>query len=373
MKETKHILFIFRSLGTGGSQKVQAFVANACIKAGYKVSIIAMSQDKCSLDIDPKIDIYTVDYDKVSSYRGNFCKYLFGRLNYLRKFRKKCKEINPNLICVFLIDIVRLTTLALKGTSYPILGSERADPSQFSKDKIKQYQKALNNCVAIVYQLENVANYYDIGSQIIQEVIPNPSIVRNIDEPIGENNNDEPFIFGGGRLVRQKRFDVLIDAYNIVHDRYPHFRLKIYGDGEELLNLKKQVARMGLTKDVDFMGNVRNIFQDVNDKSIFVLTSDFEGIPNVITEALINQIPCVATDCSPGGARLLLNNGMCGEIVECGDFKQIAQAIMTYIENPHYARRKVEIGKEYIKEFNQDIIEEKWLNLFKRILDNDYK
>lgn len=368
MKEKKHILFIFRSLGTGGSQKVQAFVANACVRAGYKVSIISMSKEECSLDIDNNINVFTLDYDKVSINRGKKFKYLLSRIKYLIKFRKKCKQINPDLICVFLIDIVRLTVLALKGTAYPIVASERADPSQFTRSKIEQYNKALNSCVAVVYQLEDAARYYDINCKVIKEVINNPSIVRNINEHIGVNNTNELFIFGAGRLVKQKRFDVLIDAYSIVNNVYPEYRLKIYGDGEEMNNLKSQVEKMKLTKYVDFIGNVKNIFQDINSSSIFVLTSDFEGIPNVITEALINNVPCISTDCSPGGARLLLNNGMCGEIVECGNTEAVARAIIKYIENPIYAKKKVELGKEYIKEFDPDIIEEKWLNLFRRII-----
>lgn len=367
----KHILFIFRSLGTGGSQKIQAFVANACIKNGYDVTILSMSKDECSLDIDSNIIIKYIDYDDVTKVKSNPIKYLFKRLKYLIRFRMECKSINPDLICVFLIDVVRLTVLALKGTKYPIVASERGDPSQFSRKKISQYNYALNKCIGVVYQLKEAANYYKVKPNVIQEVIPNPSVDRNNHKKINKKNTSELFVFGAGRLTKQKRFDVLIDAYSIVKNKYPEYRLKIYGDGIEMDNLKKQVFDLGLSKQVDFMGNVKNIFQDVNEKSIFVLTSDFEGIPNVLTEALINDVPCIATDCSPGGARLLLDNGKCGEIVERGNPNQIATAIIKYIENWEYAKEKSAIGKKYIKTFEPNIIENKWIDLFKRIINND--
>ena len=293
------------------------------------------------------------------------------KIDYLRRFRKKCKEINPDLICVFLIDVVRLTVIGLRGMSYHILASERADPSQFTPKKTKQYNRALNNCTAVVYQLEEAAKYYNINPGIIQEVIPNPAIVRNISAIKSKKGSDELFIFGAGRLTRQKRFDLLIDAFDIVHNTYPEYRLKIYGDGIERKALEDKVVGMGLGKYIDFMGDVKDIFQDVNDKSIFVLTSDFEGIPNVITEALINKVPCISTNCSPGGARLLLNDGECGDIVECGDHKGIAKSIIKYIENPSYAKEKSVVGSEHLKKFSPNVIEQDWLNLFERIFQNE--
>lgn len=371
MKYKKHILFVFRSLGTGGSQKIQAFVANACVRNGYKVTILSMSSEKCSLDIDSKINVITLDYDEIAANSNKKIAYFKDRISYLIRFRKQCRNINPDLICVFLIDIVRLTVLALKGTSYPILASERADPSQYTRKRIRKYSKALNNCVGVVYQLKEAMGYYNLKPKVLQEVIPNPSIVRNENMNLEMNNSNELFVFGAGRLTKQKRFDLIIDAYSIVRRFHPEYRLKIYGDGNEVCNLKKQVNNLGLTQFVDFMGNVKNIFQDINDNSIFVLTSDFEGIPNVLTEALIHGVPCISTDCNPGGARLLLNNGACGEIVPCGDSQRVAEAIIKYIEDPNYAKEKAQNGKEYIKNFAPDVIESKWLNIIRKMVIKD--
>ena len=370
MRKRNHLLFVFRSLGTGGSQKIQAFVANACVKKGYEVTILSLSEKKCTLDIDPSINVMTLDYDKVALSKENPIKYLLNRLKYLLRYRKKVKNINPDVVIVFLIDIVRLTVLSLKGTGYPIIGSERADPSQFKISKIRQYNNALNKCVGVVYQLKEAANYYNIKPKVVQEVIPNPAIARNTNEKFGINQNDELFIFGAGRLEKQKRFDLLIDAFNIVHKVHPEYRLKIYGDGPEMKMLKNQVIHLKLLDYVDFMGDVRNIFQDTNDESIFVLSSDYEGIPNVITEALLNGVPCISTDCSPGGARLLLDNGKCGEIVQRSDAKELADAIIRYIENPSYAREKAKIGKRHIEKFNPEVIENKWLDFIERIIKN---
>lgn len=364
----KHILFIFRTLGTGGSQKVQAFVANACAKKGYNVSILTMSNETNTLDLEKTIKIYTLEYDLVANLRNQYLKYFFARLIYVLKFRKLCKKINPDLICVFLIDIVRLTVFALRGTNYPIVASERADPGQFNKKKIKQYNKALNSCVGVAFQLEEASQYYDIKKEVFCEIIPNPSIVRNKNIKFRNNDTKELFIFGAGRLTKQKRFDVLINAFKYVNEKFPNYRLKLYGDGPEKQTLVNQIEKLGLLGKVDIMGDVKNIFQDVNEKSIFVLSSDYEGIPNVITEALINGIPCISTDCSPGGARLLLNEGNCGDIVKRGDSLELAKSIIKYICNPEYAAKKTLNGKEYIKMFEPEIIERKWLDFFGKVV-----
>ncbi|MGF2167086.1 glycosyltransferase [Enterococcus casseliflavus] len=372
--ENKHILFVFRSLGTGGAQKVQAFVANACVEKGYQVTIISMSKEHCTLDIDKKIKILTLDYDRVIKKGNSKYKIFLNKMSYLKDFRDLCVKLEPDLVCSFLSDIVRLTVLALNKTNIPILGSERADPGQFNEKKIKQYNKAFNKCKGIVFQLQSAADAYTIKENVLTKVIPNPAIKRNNEQIMSraiEYQNDAKTIFSGGRLTKQKRFDLLIEAFALVKKEHPEYVLKLYGDGPEMEKLVNLVDKLNLKESVTFLGDVSNIFFDSNKNDIFVLTSDFEGIPNVITEALLEGIPCISTDCSPGGARLLLDNGKAGDIVEVGNIKQLSSSIIKYIKNPEYVAKKVNYGKQYIKKFAPNKIKQEWIDIIERILNDE--
>lgn len=365
----KKILFVFRTLGTGGAEKIQGFVANACANNGYDVTILSLSDADKTIELDPKIKIIYQNYDNISVQREKYIIYIANRIKFQFRLRKKILDIDPDLICVFLSDIVRMVTLSLRGTKYPVIGSERGDPHQFSDYQIKEYTKAYNRCAAVVFQLKELIHFYNLNPEIILKTIPNPSILRN--NMPQDKSTSEPFIFSGGRLHKQKRFDVLIKAYKIVQEKYPNYKLRIYGEGEELENLSSLVSKLNLKNQVIFMGDKRNIFESANNKSIFVLSSDYEGIPNVISESLLYGVPTISTDTSPGGARLLLNNGENGDIVPIEDYEELAKSIIKYIENPEYVADKVSKGREYIKKFNPDEIERQWLELIKEVLNNE--
>ena len=85
-------------------------------------------------------------------------------------------------------------------------------------------------------------------------------------------------------------------------------------------------------------GAKEEIQEYIKDASLFVLSSDYEGIPNALIEAMAIGLPCVSTDCSPGGARELIVNGKDGFIVPCGDAQKLADAIRKMINDKSLAR-----------------------------------
>ena len=134
-------------------------------------------------------------------------------------------------------------------------------------------------------------------------------------------------ILSVGRLQEQKRTDVLIDAFAMIAERYADYNLELYGKGNLLDELKARVDSHGLSERVKFMGTSSTIFNDINDAALFALTSDFEGLPNALLEAMALGLPCVSTRCSPGGAEELIEDGKNGYLVPCGDAKALAERI----------------------------------------------
>lgn len=359
---SKHILFIFRNMGTGGAQKIEAFVANTLINNGYKVTVLNMAKERCSVAIDKEIPVYNLFFDNVENEK-NSIKRAAKKIAYLIQLRKAIKKIKPDLICVFLSDIVRLTVLAMWGTKIPIIGSERGDPYQFSPKKLKQYNWAYNQCDGVAFQLKKAEKAYSLKRNIKKVIIENPCIPR--EESFPERTGNEHIILTAGRLAKQKRFDVLIDAFSIVYKTHPEYKMFIYGDGPLKDELKQQIRKRKLEQSVVLVGNVKDVFREATSAEFFVLSSDFEGIPNVLMEAMAIGFPCISTDCSPGGAEMLLQGGKRGIIVPREDSIKMAEAMIRYIEHPELQKKYSQRAKEIIEEYSPERIQEKWLDFFK--------
>ena len=138
-----------------------------------------------------------------------------------------------------------------------------------------------------------------------------------------------PVILGIGRIVPQKNFSLLIKAFAQVRQTVPS-RLVIIGEGQgaELARLQSLTASLGLTSaDIWFAGHQSNPLKFLANAKLFVLSSNWEGMSNVLLEAMACGCPVVATDC-PTGVRELLEDGKAGAIVPVGDVNVMAKAIV---------------------------------------------
>lgn len=360
------LLFIFRDMGTGGAQKIEAFVANYLFDYGYDVIAINMSNTPVTINIREEIPIYDVEYDYIHK-QNNILMNTIAKAIYLLRLRKMIKSLQPDLIYAFLSDVVRIASLASKGLSIPLIGSERGDPTRFSKKQFKKYKNAYSNCSAAVFQLDDVKELYNLKSNVIQTVIPNPCIPRCSDS-FSINHEKEHVIISAGRLSTQKRFDVLIDAFNLISDKYPEYILQIYGDGPLASDINNLIQNNNSSK-IQLMGDVEDVFNENNHAEMFVLSSDYEGIPNVLLEAMGNGIPCISTDCSPGGAKYLLQNGEIGLIAPCGNPHALASCIETYINDKNLREKNAKSALKSLQTFNPQKIGNQWLQLTKIVLE----
>jgi glycosyltransferase involved in cell wall biosynthesis len=163
-------------------------------------------------------------------------------------------------------------------------------------------------------------------------VIRNPVITPELADLAAEpcvhpwfDPGEPPVILGAGRLQRQKDFQTLIRAFARVRAARP-CRLVILGEGGGREKLEALIAELSLGGDVDLPGFQSNPFPFVARATLFVLSSAWEGSPNVLTEAMALGIPVVSTDC-PSGPRELLDGGRFGPLVPVGDVEALAGAI----------------------------------------------
>jgi glycosyltransferase involved in cell wall biosynthesis len=198
---------------------------------------------------------------------------------------------------------------------------------------------------------------------VIRNPVITPALTRLAAEPCGHpwfQSGQPPVILGAGRLQRQKDFPTLIRAFALLRRERPA-RLVILGDGGGRAALGDLIAELGLAADVDMPGFQTNPFAFLAAADLFVLSSAWEGSPNVLTEAMALGTPVVATDC-PSGPAELLDGGRIAPLVPVGDERRLARAMLATLDRPPPARTL----QAAVAEYNQTASARRYL----RILDD---
>jgi glycosyltransferase involved in cell wall biosynthesis len=163
-----------------------------------------------------------------------------------------------------------------------------------------------------------------------------------------------PVLVAAGKLKPQKDFETLLRAFRVAREARP-MRLIILGEGDTT-PLRARAAELGIASDVDWPGYVENPYAWFRRASVYVLSSAWEGFPNVLIEALACGCPVVSTDC-PSGPAEILAGGSYGKLVPVGAAGDLAKAILETLEAPRQALRLVARSREFSMERALDAYE----------------
>ena len=170
-----------------------------------------------------------------------------------------------------------------------------------------------------------------------------------------------------GRLNYQKGFDYLIDAWELVHNSFPDWKLNIYGDGVLKEQLTMQITSRGLTASIMLCGATDDIISRYCESSIFVLSSRDEAFGLVLTEAEACGLPIVAFDC-PSGPRELIEDGGNGFLVRpVGNIEQLANRIIKLISDASLRQKMGQRSYELSQKFSIENISKEWIQLYNQL------
>lgn len=344
----RNILMISPSLTDGGSERVMAALANG-LSSKYNVEMALVREKKDTYQLDKSVNVV-----RFKANTTNSIVRIFRRIRFIRK------ELKKNDCCIsFMFDINFMVLIAGIGLKVPIIVSERANPAMDDKRSklVKLGRKFLYPLATkIVFQTKDAQGYFSDKIQKKSYVIPNP--VRQMPEPY--NGVRKKNIVGIGRLVPQKNFTMLINAFAKVHEKFEDYTLTIYGEGPKLEELKIQVKELGLENSVTFPGYVADVNEQTKDAGIYVSASDYEGISNTMIEALAMGIPTICTDCPVGGAALMIKNNVNGILIPVGDTKALVNAMLKIIENKEFAESIACEAKKVREEYSLEKVCKQW-------------
>lgn len=351
-----HILFVLPGMGFGGAERVVANLANELAKTNTVTIVLASGVCEIAYKLDENIKL------EIMPVSGNAVK-TWG------VFRRFCKCQRPDIVIAFMADTGVMASMFLVGTSIPVITSERNDPARKRSDLsiiVKLLGKIAPAFTAgYVFQSEGAKSYYPKHVQKKSCIILNPLDIEKL--PTREKDKVDNRIVSAGRLHPQKNHKMLIRAFAKSKAKDTH-TLHIYGEGVLRAELEALISNLGMADKVFLEGNSKQVQEDMKNAKLFVFTSDYEGLPNALMEAMAIGIPCISTDCSPGGARMLINDGENGVLIPCGDEERLVAELDALCDD---TERLKSFGEQAVKlrdRTNIETISEEWMEFINEIV-----
>ena len=354
----KYLFHIGGLNNSGGSERVMSILINQAVTNGDEVVIVTRN-DGLKYNISAKAKHIVVG-------TGLPQNRLLRTLGYLRRLRNVVKKERPNIIISFLTTDNINICLATIGLRCKIVVSERNTPSMTTLSKKGQMFRNMVYALSdgFVFQTEEAREEFPKYISQKSIVIPNP--VKD-GLPVSDRNCIKDYIVAVGRLHPQKNYPLLIEAFKDFSKKYNTYKLKIYGTGSEKDKLITLISDLGLADKIKLMGVSDNLHEEIKDASMYVLSSDYEGISNALLESLCVGLPCISTDCPCGGSKMLIENGINGMLVPVADKKALTMAMMKIAESSDFSARLSKEAQKCRIQYSSQTILEKYFNFFHSI------
>ena len=356
------IMFCLGSMTKGGAERVVANLANDFARQN-DIAIVVTPPDASSYELNKKITFKTLD-----SFEDKKKNVLLRTIRRIKKLKIIIKDFNPNIIVSLLPEPSFRVMLATFFHRRKVIISVRNDPKVEYNNTLKKllvkilYERA----DGFIFQTADAQKFFSNKVQKKSVIIPNPIADEFIGKPFNGPRNNH--IVTVGRLTSQKNHVLLINTFSEVVQRYPSYELHIYGDGELKEELMKLSQKLNLANKIFFEGNVDNIKNYIYKAKMFVLSSDYEGMPNALMEAMALGIPSISTDCPCGGSAFLMKNKENGILVPVNNLASLKDAMIKIIEDEDYAK-KISLNANKIgSELNTKIINRQWIDYITKVL-----
>ena len=356
------ILFFNTNIGYGGASKMMADIANALSK-NHEVDFLTFRNAEVLQKLDKNVHhVHNELYKNKIKPLENA-----GQIFALRKY---LKNNSYDIAIAFLHPSHYMLTLASVGIKTKVLLSERADPYSRKKNGgafVHFIERILHHADAFVFQSDGAKALYPPKCKKNSAVIVN-SIPDDLECVRFDGERKKTVVHVARMELIQKRQDIMLKAFKIFSQAHPEYILEFYGDGPDEDKMKIMAKELGVADRIEFKGAQKNILKSICDAGMFVLTSDYEGLPNALLEAAAIGLPCISTDCSPGGARMIIEDDYNGFIVPCGDYELLAQRMKEIAEDKEKSEKFSENAIKVKEKFNPQSIYLQWERFIEKIV-----
>jgi len=357
MKDCK-VLFHINSMGKGGAERVVSILSEHFAKDGYEVVVATQWYAKEEYPLFSKVKRIHAGLSENDEKKGR----LHRAFKRVMNFRKVVRKEKPDIVISFCNKANFRSAYCMIGMKTPLLVSVRNDP----KKDYAPYRRATKwmekKAAGCVFQTPDARDFFAPAFREKSRIIFNPlsENCMNKKEETGKRDNR---IVTVGRITVQKNQLLLLKAFARIHENYPEMQLEIYGedDGQgSKQEMEQFLEQKGLKSKVHFMGQSDQVEKDIVHAALFVLSSDYEGMPNALIEAMALGLPVISTDCPCGGSRLLIEDGISGLLVPAGNEEKLAEAIESLLSDRERAEKLGREAKKVVEKVNPNKIYQEW-------------
>ena len=345
--------------GAGGAERQITLLANVMAKRGHEVHFLVLAEYSKRYPISDKVIVHDLTDAEMKGLHPIIGRYL--------ALKKAYKKIQPDITIHYNLQSAYLTLAMPRDVYCKAIYSERGDPydKEYSGLLGRIRDWTVRRLDGLVFQSEGARDFFDDTVRAKSAVIHNSVEVPVEKYPLPEWRAKR--IVSAGRLHEQKNFALLIDAFAKIAGDIPEYELVIYGDGALREELQQKVYDYKLNTRISLLSACSDLWDKIRNASLFVLSSDYEGMPNALMEAMALGIPSVSTDCRPGGARTLIEDGVNGFVVSRMNVDALAEKMKYVITHPDVARKISEGGRKIAVTHNEKETFDIWETFIKII------
>lgn len=359
MKKT--ILFYINILCKGGAERVIIQLAKHFAESGYRSVLVTSYVGDNEYPVPECVERISIEQEQVE--RGRLAKNIFR----IRALRKIIKERKPEAVISFMAEPNFRNVIATIGLKVKSIVSVRNDPNREYAGKLGKIvgKFILPMADGCVFQTDEAKAWFPKKLQKKSDVILN-----DVDKVFFETEyKGGNAVVTLGRLSEQKNQKMLINAFAVVADKYHDACLNIYGIGPLKDELQKQIEKINMTDRIVLKGLTHTAHKVFAEAGIFVLPSDYEGMPNALLEALAIGVPSISTDCPCGGPRKLITDGVNGLLIPVNDEKALVQALDRLLQDRNYALNLGRKAKEMSSAYSTVQVFSKWKSFVENIIN----
>jgi GalNAc-alpha-(1->4)-GalNAc-alpha-(1->3)-diNAcBac-PP-undecaprenol alpha-1,4-N-acetyl-D-galactosaminyltransferase len=346
------ISFVMFSLSAGGAEKVASMLANHWVGIDHQVIFLTIDSRKSDFyQLDERIT--RVPLGLAGESRSWF-QFLRNSLRRVGRLRTAVLATTPDVVVSFLDATNVLVLLALLGSGIPVVVSERVDPRVKPTSAVLRLLRraAYPLARALVVQTHEVSSW---ARELVKGdsvcVIPNPVMTPGAGHRRSISKARNAFtVVSMGRLDVQKGFDLLLKAFARCSTKHSDWHLRIIGEGPERQRLTMLADGLGITSRVHIDSITEEATTALLEGDLFVLSSRYEGFPNVLLEAMALGLPVISCDCRSGPAEII-RDGVDGVLVPPENVTALAAAMDRLMsadaERRRLAARAVEVAERF--------------------------
>jgi len=351
------LTLVISSLGCGGAERVMTTMANYWAAKDWDITLLTLDDGRVApfYDLDSRVRHIPLALARLSRTPLAATKNNLKRISALRCAITASK---PDAVISFVDKMNVITLLATCRLNVPVIVSEHSDPVKNSPGKIWERLRLLTYSWAnlIVVLSQSALEYFSPNLRSRTRIIPNPIVMPAGGREQGYKDSAKCLV-AMGRLVHLKGFDLLLRALALIKDKHPDWTLTILGEGPSRSELELLRERLGLEGRVALPGKVKDPDTFLQEASLFVMSSRYEGFPMALCEAMAAGLPVICTDCSNAG---IIRDSVDGLLVPIENVEALSRTMDILMGDEAQRKRLASRAPDVVERFAIERVMRMW-------------